>query len=307
MQFHPELPELLRKYFTFSRREYKATLALFLITIAVWCYPDIHLKLFPPKYNQEQLLAKAHELDALLLHKESPNSELTPSLHDSNITNQNVELFRFNPNTTSSDDFLKLGLSEKQIHTIQNYITKVGEIKSKADFKKIYGISSTQYTQLEPYIDLPESRESVSKSGTHQKYNSILGRHIEINTADSLALDELPGIGMGYARRIIKYRNSLGGFINLNQLMEVYGFRAGLLDSIRPYLTLDLSKVTKLPLNTASIDQLKIHPYLRYKMANAIVNYRTQHGNFKTIDDLKNILIMTDEVFEKIKSYIYID
>lgn len=89
--------------------------------------------------------------------------------------------------------------------------------------------------------------------------------------------------------------------------MEVYGFRTGLLDSIRPYLTLDPSKVIKLPLNTATIDQLKIHPYLRYKLANAIVNYRTQHGNYKSIDDLKNILIMTDEVFEKIKSYIYID
>lgn len=307
MQFHPELPELLRKYFTFSRREYKATLALFLITITVWCYPDIHLKLFPPKYNQEQLLAKAHELDALLLSNESSNSEFNHTFNDTNIANQNIELFSFNPNTTSSDDFQKLGFSEKQIHTIQNYIAKVGEIKSKADFKKIYGISSTQFTQLEPYIDLPETRESVSKSGTHQKGNSILGRHIEINTADSLALDELPGIGMGYARRIIKYRNSLGGFVNLNQLMEVYGFRTGLLDSIRPYLTLDPSKVTKLPLNSATIDQLKIHPYLRYKMANAIVNYRIQHGNYKSIDELKNILIMTDEVFEKIKSYIYID
>ncbi len=307
MQFHPELPELLRKYFTFSRREYKATLALFLITIAVWCYPDIHLKVFSPKYNQEQLLAKAYELDALLLSNESSNSEFNPPLHDTSIANHNIELFSFNPNTISLDDFLKLGFSEKQIHTIQNYIAKVGEIKSKADFKKIYGISSTQFTQLEPYIDLPETRESVSKSGSHHKINSIEGRHIEINTADSLALDELPGIGMGYARRIIKYRNSLGGFVNLNQLMEVYGFRTGLLDSIRPYLTLDPSKVIKLPLNTATIDQLKIHPYLRYKLANAIVNYRTQHGNYKSIDDLKNILIMTDEVFEKIKSYIYID
>lgn len=307
MQFHPELPELLRKYFTFSRREYKATLALFLITIAVWCYPDIHLKLFPPKFDPQHLLAKVHELDALLLPYETQNSEFNPSFHDSTFVNRNSELFSFNPNTISSDGFLKLGLSEKQIHTIQNYIAKVGEIKSKADFKKIYGITSTQYTQLEPYIDLPETRESASKSKTHQKYNPTLGRHIEINSADSLALDELPGIGMGYARRIIKYRNALGGFVDLNQLMEVYGFRAGLLDSIRPFLTLDPSKVTKLPMNTATIDQLKIHPYLRYKMANAIVNYRTQHGNFKTIDDMKNILIMTDEVFEKIKSYIYID
>ncbi len=310
MNLDPDFKDLLKKYFTFSRREYKASLAMLAIIMPLWFFSDIKMFFFPEKFDDALITQKIAEFNlmtdsdysAAKLYDEKNNDDSTA--YYSGEDKNGHDLFSFNPNKSTDEEFNKLGFSKKQIHIIKNFIAKVGEIKSKSDFKKIYGITEQQYELLNPYIDLPETTTSKHFDSYEKKQAGARKFTIEINTADSIELDELPGIGMGYARRIIKYRSSLGGFFSIDQLMEVYGFRTTLLDSIRPYLTIDVSKVKLLNLNTATFDELRAHPYCRYKLANAIVNYRQQHGNFESIDDLKNVVLISDDVFIKIKKYL---
>jgi DNA uptake protein ComE-like DNA-binding protein len=311
MQIDPEFKDQLTKYFTFSRREYKASLALLIITLGTWFFADIKSYFFPAKFDDALIRQKALELDAIIEskndEKETADEKNYGYHQNSGIENPSAtQYFNFDPNCTSDEDFKKLGFSPRQIHIIKNYLSKIGRIKSKADFKKIYGIPESQFEALEPFINLPATRTEENHYST-ERIPVIKIINIELNSADSIELDKLPGIGMGYARRIIKYRNSLGGFEDVSQLMEVYGFRQTLLDTISPFISLDPSKIIRLDLNHADLEELKKHPYLRYKIANAIVNYRDQHGNFTSIDDIRNIQLITDDLYLKLKTYLKID
>jgi DNA uptake protein ComE-like DNA-binding protein len=130
------------------------------------------------------------------------------------------------------------------------------------------------------------------------------GETVELNTADSAALTRVHGIGPSFARRIVLYRKKLGGFISKEQLKEVYGLDvekyAGLSDEVK----VDASRVSKISINTIDFEQLRHFPYLSYKQANAIIQYRAQHGNYNSSNDMRAIAILNDEILLKIAPYI---
>jgi competence protein ComEA len=302
MQIDPELPEIIKKYFTFSRREYKASLALLFLTLLFWFTPQLWDALVPRLTDPSLIEQKAASF-------ENPrNTQPIASMQNIDPEKSgNETYFKFNPNTCSDSDFKRLGFSLKQIRILRSYLAKAGEIKTKAQFRKIYGIHENQFDQLDPFVELPDKipqkHELPGSSTPITKKIPV----IEINAADSNQLDLLPGIGMGYARRIIKYREALGGYITTTQLLEVYGFRQSLLDSISPYLRVDPSLVKRININTAGVEEMRLHPYIRYKLANAIVNYRLQHGPYQKTEDLLEIVLITDEMYTKVKSYLRVD
>jgi len=130
----------------------------------------------------------------------------------------------------------------------------------------------------------------------------------DLNTADTTRLKTIYGIGTVIARRIVTYRSNLGGFITFNQLYEVWG-----LDSTVVVRLAEKSVITpgftpvKLAINRCSEQELARHPYVRNKIARAIVNYRLQHGNFVSTDDLRKINIIEEKIFLRIEPYITLD
>ena len=126
----------------------------------------------------------------------------------------------------------------------------------------------------------------------------------ELNTADSLDLVQLYNIGPTIARRILKYRSLLGGYIRKEQLREVYGIDTTRYNDIAPHLTVNPSAIQKIDLNTADIDQLKHHPYLDYYQAKAILRYREQNGPYKQVSDILNIPLIDSETFTLIEPYL---
>ncbi len=126
----------------------------------------------------------------------------------------------------------------------------------------------------------------------------------ELNSADTLDLQQLRGIGPVFARRIVNYRNKLGGFVSVAQLREVYGLSEETYQMILPYLTIDTSQVTKLNPNTATLQQLKAHPYLDYYQARAIIEYRQQGHTYRTADDLRLVNLITDSVLLPLRPYL---
>jgi competence protein ComEA len=303
MEIDPELRRNVKKYFTFSKREYQASLLIFLFAVTCHYYADIRSYFFPPHYDMEKIRQEAALFSSLNYNEEDTGSAVSQDGKDDTAS----ALSYFDPNSTTEDEWLKLGLTKKQAGIILNYISKGGKFKSSADLKKIYGIKPSEFTRLEPFIKikLPEKNNSAeSKIYDSAKNKKLM---VELNSADSIALDRLPGIGFGFARRILKYRDALGGFYKVSQLLEVYAFRQSLFDSISPYLTVNASLIRPLHINTLGVDELKKHPYLRYRLASALVNYRDQHGPFQSADDLLKILVLDAATIEKLKPYLVMD
>ena len=128
-----------------------------------------------------------------------------------------------------------------------------------------------------------------------------------MNTADTNQWKSLNGIGSKRANRIVKYRKLLGGFVSKNQLSEVYGLSDSLVEEINLNLMLDSSKLKKININVASKKELASHPYISWNLANAILNYKIQHGYYDSLSKIKQIHLVNDDLYRKIVSYISLD
>jgi len=131
--------------------------------------------------------------------------------------------------------------------------------------------------------------------------------YINMNTADTNQWKSLKGIGSKRANRIVKYRTLLGGFVSKNQLSEIYGLSDSLVEEIKPKLMLDSLKLIKININYASKKELATHPYISWNLANAILNYKVQHGDYDSLSKIKQIHLVNDDLYRKIVPYISLD
>ena len=217
--------------------------------------------------------------------------------------------FTFDPNTINADDAEKLGFSKKLASTLINYRNKGGKFKNPDDLKKLYGLKPELYQRLENYILIPaetkdKSKDSnnVQKKFTFEK-RVVVKELVEINSADSLSLVYLKGIGPGFTKRIIKYRTMLGGFHSIEQLKEVYGMTDSLYLILTSQIKLNTDVVSKIPINVIDFNSLRKHPYFNFQTAQAIVNYRFKHGRL-TENDIKNLGVFSQEKLQVILPYL---
>ena len=117
---------------------------------------------------------------------------------------------------------------------------------------------------------------------------------------------QLKGVGSFYAKNIVKLRNALGGFINKNQLLELWKFDDDKLKEIEKNITVDANRVKKRNINTLTAKELK-HPYLSWNQANAIVYYKNKHGNYRTIEEIKKTDVIDEETYLKIAPYLTVE
>lgn len=223
---------------------------------------------------------------------------------------QEKRRFAFNPNTIKRDELLALGFSGSLTTRIENYVEKGGSFKIKKDLLKIYGMDSSLYRDLESFVLLPDSlvREKREYVNTNPSQSlQTVSVKFDINTADTSELKQIYGIGEKLSLRIVKYRESLGGFIRNEQLLEVYGLDRTVVNNLVKKSFIDEDFLPKkINLNLASEEELDSHPYLTKKEAKAIIAYRFQHGAFTTVDDLQKIQLLTPRTIEKIKPYLLI-
>lgn len=222
------------------------------------------------------------------------------------------ELFYFDPNTISAAAWKRLGLRDKTIHTIENYLSKGGHFYKPEDLQKIYGLHDNEYERLKPYIKIESGSSKLnedlvsSKSKESQSAKTYAARYsiIDVNTADTTAFISLPGIAGKLALRIVTFREKLGGFYSVEQIGETYGLPDSTFQKIKQYLKLDNSLVKKININTATVDEMKAHPYIKYSIANPIVAYRNEHGSFSKLEDIKKVMAVTEEIYKKIVPYL---
>lgn len=227
------------------------------------------------------------------------------------------ELFYFDPNTATIDDWQKLGVHKNVAATIQKYLSKGGKFNSPEDLRKIYTLSAKDAERLIPYIRIrlkqntPSQFMQTSHPETPVFTNKPPARKagvvIDINEADTSALIALPGIGSKLAQRIVNFREKLGGFTSVGQVAETRFLPDSTFQKIKPFLQFSNASIKKININNATFDALNAHPYISYQVANAIVQFRNQNGKFETLDGLKKIHIVDDTLFRKIKPYLTLE
>lgn len=185
------------------------------------------------------------------------------------------------------------------------YLENGGSFKRVVDVKKLYGMSELLYADISKYLYVKRAEEKWNKPFT--KNNSVFRcKTIDINGADSAQWESLYGIGPYLAKRIITFRESLCGFVSVEQVKETYGLRDSVFQSIKPCLTIEMDLKPCISINYTNQEGLSRHPYVRYKLARAICLYRENNGLFQHTEDLKKLPMINDSIYLKLLPYITI-
>lgn len=207
-----------------------------------------------------------------VVRHEAPHEPAVVAVREK-LAPRRVESFRFDPNTVSVEDLRRLGFSQKQAQSIDNYRHKGGRFRRPADFAKSFVVADSVYKRLEPYIDIPL---------------------LDINQADSLALLALPGIGPYFAGKMVNYRERLGGYSTVEQLLDIYHFDQAKLDGLRDLIT--CSQPRPYALWTLPEEELARHPHISRAEAHGIVLYRQHNGpSACTVEGLRNAGVLSEE------------
>ncbi|MEJ7560116.1 MAG: helix-hairpin-helix domain-containing protein [Pedobacter sp.] len=318
----------LNNYFDFTKSEFNGLLVLVVLIALVTAAPYAYALVDKEEYNAEDDLlvkrlilldAKEGSADKITYKSNKTTAKYSPVKHKGSF-------FKFDPNLIGLADWMRLGLSEKQAAAVVRYVAKGGRFRQPDDLKKMYTISPQKYLEMSPYVVITVPAEPEKQRATQEKLTlttapttatagSLNSRFttsypkkqtviVEINGADSAGLDEIRGFGPAFALRILNYRERIGGFVNKEQLMEVFGLDSLKFAEIKSQISVDASSIRKININSVTADNLKNHPYLRFKQLNAIVQYRKQHGNYTTVADLAKVLVLPAETIARLTPYL---
>ncbi len=211
----------------------------------------------------------------------------------------NRPISKFDPNSYSKSDWMKLGLSIKQAEVVLNF-SKRGLI-SNDDLKKIFVISDQLFDLIKDstYYSIKKNQQFE----TYKKEEKTI-ELIELNSATEEQLLSIKGVGPFYAKQILKRRNELGGFYHKNQLLEVWKMDQEKFDIIKDFISIDNTKIIKIDLNNVKLEDLRLHPYTRWNIANSILKMREQKSGFKNLNEIKESVLINEELFEKLKPYL---
>lgn len=195
-------------------------------------------------------------------------------------TPRTYKSFRFDPNTASIDDLMRLGFTQKQAQSIDNYRQKGGRFRRKSDFAKSFVVEDSVFRRLEKYIDIPK---------------------IDLNLADSVTFLSLPGIGKFFAGKMVSYRKELGGYSYSEQLMDIWHFDQEKFDNLKDLIEVDTSATQAYSLWSLPESALAAHPYIGKRAARSIVIFRENSPKSDwTIDNLRKAGILAPDKAAKL-------
>ncbi|NLR65481.1 helix-hairpin-helix domain-containing protein [Chitinophaga varians] len=309
----------LKELFRFSRKEQAGVVLLLLLVWLTSRVPDLWVYLHgaaPP--DTVGCAAALQALEAATAA--AANQPLPPDVPADRVGAAVVPatLFCFDPNTLPAEGWQRLGVSARTAATIDRYRQKGGRFRSAADLERIYGLSPSLCRQLQPYVRItrtvansrPDSIMHAERRDTAYHYSTYHRkpppRTIDVNAADTAEWQLLPGIGPGFARRIVAFREKLGGFYDISQVSECYGLPDSTFKKIQPFLQIGNGSLKKIDLNLTDEKSLAAHPYIRYKLARLIIQYRSAHGGFRHVEELRQLPLVDDVIYRKIEHYIVI-
>lgn len=278
----------VRAFFGFSRLETNGFLLLIpLVFILLFSEPVYRAWVGPPA------IPDIDKTDSLLAWMETQNRLLLARKTDT------IDFRYFDPNQITEEELQSLGLDERVAGRWIRYREKGGRFRTIAEVGKIYGMDTAWFAHARRWIRLPAEKRMA---GQNQKKKTVILE--DINTADSLSLMDVYGVGPALARRIILFRSRLGGFVSMNQLAEVYGLDSAVVLRIRRQFEVRVGfQPIKLDLKTITFEELANHPYISRRQAQAIASYRSQHG-ISSAQELMNIKLLDSLWYTRILPYL---
>ena len=221
-----------------------------------------------------------------------------------------VQTFPFNPNTADSMTLLRVGLKPWQVKNLLAYRRAGGRWKDADDFKRLYGLSDEEFQRLRPYVQIPPAVKEVYFT-EHDRARQDSLHHLrpekftqltvlDLNTVDTLTLRKIPGIGVGYSRSIVSYRERLGGFVSVAQLKDIEGLPA----RIEEWFSVEEQvAVRTISINKSDFKTLVRHPYLSYEQVKVITTHIRKYGPLRSWKDLQLYPEFTPKDFEHLTPY----
>lgn len=296
-----------KEFFTFTlqeRRGIATFLVLGLTIVLVAEYWPIH-----QSSPMEDISQYYFPVDSIQTFIDESDNDQAPLWQDEVIVNKVYQKFPFDPNRISYDSLLLLGFSKYGAKSLTNFIAKGGKIKDVEKFKSIYGIDTNLVNELLPLISYPEPKVVEFPKIEKEKiqYPEKVQSIVELNSADSLTLEAMKGVGPYMVKRILQYRNRLGGFLYKEQITELNIIADSLYQPVSQYFTVDPSLIQKINLNTADYKTFTKHPYFSAETTNAILKYRKQHGPFANVQHISRIRSLKEEIGKKLLPYLTVD
>lgn len=313
----------LRNYFGFSHREMNGFLVVIFLMVSgivgriAYHYYWVRQPL-PAVFSKEEQAKTTQWLTEDQNQPEQPDHESKYKPHQSAWSYQ-----KFDPNQASVAQMQKM-MPEWLAKRIVKYREKVRPFQHKEQLKNIYGLNGATFDRLSPYIQLdPKYLAALNKAKEEDLQNEDQPKpakkylkkeeyvpkwknlSVNVNTIDSINLQVFPGIGPGFAHRIIRYRKMLGGFVKKAQLSEVYGLPDSTVNLLRQHTFItETPHLHKIPVNTDSVKVLAQHPYISWNLARLMVHYRQQHGRYDSPADLLALVLVDSTTLRQLKPYL---
>lgn len=225
------------------------------------------------------------------------------------VPKDSLRIFPFNPNYITDYKGYTLGMSTIEIDRLLAHRAADKYVNSKEEFQKVTQVSDSLLTAIAPYFKFPkwanQNRQNNNPNTFKSNQTEIRKATKDLNAATVEELRTVRGIGQTLSNRIIKFRDRLGGFLVNEQLYDVYGLEPEVVKrTLGQFKVVEVPKVEKININTATVEQLASLIYIEYNLAQEIVAYRETNGAYTTLDELKNLKSFPTDRIERIKLYL---
>ncbi len=287
----------LKSHFVFTKEQRHGIFWLLFIIVLLQCiYFFVDFSSDDVVVNPDELKVYEAEIDALRQAK---------------IEENKPKIYPFNPNFITDYKGATLGMSTSEIDRLLAYRTQNKWINSALQFQQVTGVSDSLLAQISPYFKFPEwvtnPKPKVSHTKSYSNRPKTIAQKTDLNKATVTQLQRVNGIGKTLSERIVKYRESNGGFIADVQLQDVYGLSPEVILKITEHFTVKTPKtISKINLNTASAETLVTIQHIDYEVAYNIIEYRSLHEGFKTLDELLKVKDFPTNKLEIIKLSLHI-
>lgn len=300
------------RVFEFSKREQKGVWIL--ISLIIFSY--FGFELYGAYFKNSGEIISKKEFERIV-------SELNNGKEDASFSkNPEFNIFSFDANKIKEDSLMLLGFSKSLSRRYVNFRNSIGGFKKKADIKRVYGLNDSIYKSIEHFAFINQSDFTVADKYNRLEPPELVGKKeslksnlatdnlnlpklkIDLNSALKEDLMKINGVGDVLSRRIIKFRNAIGGFYKISQLFEVYGVDSANLDLSNIDLVVDTTSLNKIDLNSCKLETLSRHIYITLYQAKILMAYREQHGSFKSRLDIMASKAFKEEELIKVWPYI---
>ena len=282
--------------FVISKRSKRGLLVLILASLGLIFFPRVYMF-----FQKEEAFVINSEKIAEFERTHKKFEKRNYSNYYSKKKKYKAPDSKFNPNTYTLSDWMNLGLSEKQSVVVLKFTSR--GIYSEEDLKRIFVIPDVLFELIRDSVVYPERFQNSPNQESFKKQAKQITL-INLNTADTTEFMKIYGIGAFYAKQIIRYREKLGGYFTKEQLFEVWKMTTEAYDKIKDHVFISEKDVKRININSVTIEELKVHPYLKWNQANSIIKMRIQRNGFKNIEEIKESVLIDSETYEKLFPYL---